>query len=91
MLNSVIFVYFPIVISLLSIWGMFWVIKNKKKEYISPLILVNLGIATHFVGLKVIRGFSGMGVSIVGAIILGISIIIFLLILITKSNKRRTI
>ena len=37
--------------------------------YISPLVLVNLGTITHFVGLKLIRGFVGMGVSRVGAIV----------------------
>ncbi|MCO0601225.1 hypothetical protein NGI46_28435 [Peribacillus butanolivorans] len=89
MFTSVLFIYFPIAISLLSIWGLFWVIKNKKKIYISPLVLVNLGIITHLVGLKLIRGFEGMGVSMVGAIILGISLIILVLILIIDSNKKR--
>ncbi|MFB5937212.1 hypothetical protein [Peribacillus frigoritolerans] len=89
MFTSVLFIYFPIAISLLSIWGLFWVIKNKRKIYISPLVLVNLGIITHFVGLKLIRGFAGMGVSMVGAIILGISLIILVLIIITDSNKKR--
>ncbi|MEJ9233454.1 hypothetical protein LAV79_29680 [Peribacillus butanolivorans] len=83
MFTSVLFIYFPIAISLLSIWGLFWVIKNKRNIYISPLVLVNLGIITHFVGLKLIGGFEGMGVSIIGAIILGISLIILVLILIT--------
>jgi hypothetical protein len=53
------------------------------------LVLVNLGIITHFVGLKLIRGFVGMGVSRVGAIILGISLSILVLILITDSIKKR--
>ncbi|MBT2632880.1 hypothetical protein J7E76_28095 [Bacillus sp. ISL-101] len=87
--TSVLFIYFPIAISLLSIWGLFWVIKNKKKIYISPLILVNLGIITHLIGLMLIGGFAGMGVSMVGAIILGISLIILVLILITDLNKKR--
>jgi uncharacterized membrane protein len=36
-----------------------------------------------------IGGFAGMGVSMVGAIILGISLIILVLILITDLNKKR--
>ncbi|MGW6301997.1 hypothetical protein [Peribacillus butanolivorans] len=63
--------------------------QEQEKIYISPLVLVNLGIITHLVGLKLIRGFAGMGVSMVGAIILGISLIILVLILITDSNKKR--
>lgn len=50
---------------------------------------MNLGIITHFVGLKLISGFVGMGVRRVGAIILGISLRILVLILITDSNKKR--
>ncbi|TDL86229.1 hypothetical protein E2R55_22720 [Vibrio vulnificus] len=89
MFTSVLFIYFPIAISLLSIWGLFWVIKNKRKIYISPLVLVNLGIITHLIGLMLIGGFEGMGVSMVGAIILGISLIILVLLLITDLNKKR--
>ena len=87
--TSGLFIYFPIAISLLSIWGLFWVIKNKRNIYISPLALVNIGIITHLIGLKLIGRFEGMGVSMVGAIILGISLIILVLILITDSNKKR--
>ncbi|MFD9626572.1 hypothetical protein [Peribacillus muralis] len=87
--TSVLFIYFPIAISLLSIWSLFWVNKNKKKVYISPLVFVNLGIITYLVGLKIIRGFAGMGVSIVGAIIGGISLIILVLLLIVDANKKR--
>ncbi len=86
---SVLFIYLPISISLLSIWGLFWAIKNKRNIYVPPLILVNLSIITHFVGLKVIRGFEGMGVSMLGAILLGICLIILVLILITDSNMKR--
>lgn len=89
LLTSVLFIYLPIAISFLSIWGLFWVIKNKRMIYVSPLILVNIGIIAHFVGLKLIRRFEGMGVSMIGALILGISLIILVLILITDSNKKR--
>ena len=89
MYASVLFIYLPIGISLLSILGLFWVIKNKRKKYISPLVLVNVGIITHFVGLKITRGFEGMGVSMIGAIILGISIIILVLLFIIDLNKKR--
>lgn len=90
MFATVLFIYLPISISLLSILGLFWAIKNKRKVYVPPLILVNLSIITHFVGLKLIRGFEGMGVSMLGAIILGICLILLVLILITDSiNKRK--
>ncbi|MFJ7755835.1 hypothetical protein ACQKGI_21595 [Peribacillus muralis] len=63
--------------------------KNKRKIYISPLVLVNVGIITHLSGLMLIGGFAGMGVSMVGAIILGISLIILLITVITDLNKKR--
>ncbi|KWW21980.1 hypothetical protein AS888_05750 [Peribacillus simplex] len=88
MFTSVLFIYFPIAILLISIC-LFWVIKNKRQIYISPLVLVNLGIITHLIGLMLIGGFAGMGVSMVGAIILGISLIILVLILMTDLNKKR--
>lgn len=87
--TSFLFIYFPIAISLLSIWGLVWVIKHKRKIYISPLVLVILGIITHLSGLMLIGGFAGMGVSMVGATVIGISLIFLVLILITDLNKKR--
>ncbi|MEK4536667.1 hypothetical protein NST21_15300 [Peribacillus sp. FSL K6-1552] len=86
MFTSVLFSYCYFITKYLG-----FVLGNQEQEkiYISPLVLVNLGIITHLVGLKLIRGFAGMGVSMVGAIILGISLIILVLILITDSNKKR--
>ena len=75
--------------SLLSIWGLVWVIKHKRKIYISPLVLVILGIITHLIGLMLIGGFAGMGVSMVGTTVFGISLIILVFILITDLNKKR--
>ncbi|MFE4243313.1 hypothetical protein [Peribacillus butanolivorans] len=86
MFTSVLFSYCYFITKYLG-----FVLGNQEQEkiYISPLVHVNLGIITHLVGLKLIRGFAGMGVSMVGAIILGISLIILVLILITDSNKKR--
>lgn len=82
-------IYFPIAISLLSIWGLYWAFNNKRKGYFLPLVTVNVGIITHYVGLISIRGFSGMGVSMIGAIILVISLIILTLMLIVDLKIRK--
>lgn len=45
----------------------------------------------HFVGFKLIRGLAGIGLSMIGAIILGICLIILVSLIIIDSTVKRNI
>lgn len=89
LLDFLILILLPVAIFILSLLYIPKVRKNKKHRYILPIVLVDIGVLVHFIGIFVIRGFEGLGISLIGASIVLISAAIFIPMLLIDYIKKR--
>ncbi|MDQ0271409.1 YesK family protein [Cytobacillus purgationiresistens] len=89
-----VFLYLPILLAVLCSWGIVLAVRYNSKHYIYPLALLNAGVIVHYIGLMAIGGFEGMGVSMIAALIVVISIVCIIIMWITdrvKIKKQHTL
>lgn len=89
LLDFLVLILLPVAIFIFSLLCIPKVRKSKKYRYLILILLLDTGVIVHFIGIFIIGGFDGLGISLIGGCLSLVGAAIFIPMLLSDYMKKK--